>query len=278
MSHAAAASSEAQHIHYEAAQSDESNPFDGPAQHGSGRSSSSQGSSGFGDGPADIPASSSSQGRSAGERASKYASGMLSSMRGAASNMAARMPAALSMDLPSGADTHEYFAHQAHAATQSQLHKVLGWKELISLGVGCTIGAGTRQRQVERGEMIRLHQSWPCRSYTQSLHPLAAPVARYLRRHWCGGSDESWSRAIFVLCCVRHCVRSCGTVLQRAGRDGSLVGLRLLVRARQYGPDGGLDHRVGPHARVRSQRGIGGAGSAGSRAHTEQADTALARW
>jgi len=47
-----------------------------------------------------------------------------------------------SLALPSSEDTNEYFAAAARASRTGGLHKVLGWKELISLGVGCTIGAG----------------------------------------------------------------------------------------------------------------------------------------
>lgn len=56
------------------------------------------------------------------------------------SSFSAALPGALS--LPTSSETDAYFAHQAHATRSSQLHKVLGWPQLISLGVGCTIGAG----------------------------------------------------------------------------------------------------------------------------------------
>ena len=59
------------------------------------------------------------------------------------STLASSMPAAFSsMELPSAHDTQAYFTHAAHESRTSQLRKVLGWRELIALGVGCTIGAG----------------------------------------------------------------------------------------------------------------------------------------
>jgi amino acid permease len=39
-------------------------------------------------------------------------------------------------------DTATYLEAQAHQVRSSTLKKTLGWQELISLGVGCTIGAG----------------------------------------------------------------------------------------------------------------------------------------
>ena len=64
-------------------------------------------------------------------------------LSGLFSSFTSRLPPALtSFELPSSSQTDDYFAAQLRRAQTTNLHKVLGWKELISLGIGCTIGSG----------------------------------------------------------------------------------------------------------------------------------------
>jgi hypothetical protein len=124
------------------------NPFEGASHDGGAAGGDGVGANYA---PADSSTSSGSSSGGLGHglaSARQFASGMLTSFQ-------SHMPEALSsMQLPSSRDINLYIASSARAREAAAasaengeggsggLHKVLDWKDLISLGVGCTIGAG----------------------------------------------------------------------------------------------------------------------------------------
>ena len=148
------------------------------------------------------------------------------------------------------------------ASRSPQLRKALGWRQLVSLGVGCTIGAGTSTPttfiplilllflspsalplQVSRLSLSRLARS-RADSHPELFEPLSC--RRHLRGDRAGGKGADGSRAVPVLHLQRPRLSLLRPVLRRVRCNDAERRERVRVREGHHGRARGVRGGLGP--------------------------------